>query len=44
MTLPVIYRRQVGRDLAGGYGWYNRQRDGLGDEFLAAVAAVFDTH
>lgn len=43
MALPVVYRRKVGRDLAGGYAWYNGQRDGLGDEFLAAVNAAFDT-
>ncbi|MEK7877985.1 MAG: type II toxin-antitoxin system RelE/ParE family toxin [Pseudomonadota bacterium] len=43
MALPVVYRRKVGRDLAGGYAWYNGQRDGLGEEFLAAVNAAFDT-
>ena len=43
MGLPVVYRRKVGRDLAGGYAWYNGQRDGLGEEFLAAVGAAFDT-
>ena len=43
MGLPVVYRRQVGRDLAGSYAWYNGQRDGLGEEFLAAVDTAFDT-
>src|SRR6266567_9354114 len=43
MGLPVVYRRKVGRDLAGGYAWYNGQRDGLGEEFLAAIDAAFDT-
>ena len=43
MSLPVVYRRKVGRDLAGGYVWYNGQRDGLGEEFLAAVNTAFDT-
>jgi plasmid stabilization system protein ParE len=43
MALAVVYRRKVGRDLAGGYAWYNGQRDGLGEEFLAAVNAAFDT-
>jgi len=42
MSLPVVYRRKVGRDLAGGYAWYNGQREGLGEEFLAAVDAAFD--
>ena len=43
MALPVVYRRKVGRDLAGGYGWYSGQRDGLGQDFLTAVDATFDT-
>ena len=43
MSLPVVYRRKVGRDLADYFGWYNEQRDGLGEEFLSAVDAVFDT-
>lgn len=33
----------VKRDLAGGDAWYYGQRDGLGEEFLVAVAALFDT-
>ena len=36
MALPVVYRRKVGRDLAGAYGRYEEQRAGLGEEFLAA--------
>ena len=43
MGLPVVYRRKVGRDLAGGYAWYNGQHDGLGEEFLAAVSTALDT-
>jgi plasmid stabilization system protein ParE len=42
MALPVVYRRKVGRDLAGEYGWYEDQRAGLGEEFLAAIHATFD--
>jgi plasmid stabilization system protein ParE len=42
MSLPVVYRRKLGRDLAGAYGWYEDQRAGLGEEFLAAVDATFD--
>ena len=42
MALPVVYRRKVGRDLAGAYGRYEDQRAGLGEEFLAAVDATFD--
>jgi plasmid stabilization system protein ParE len=39
MTLPVVYRRRVGRDLAGAYGWYEEQHAGLGEEFLVSVGA-----
>ncbi len=42
MTTPVVYRRKVGRDLAGAYGWYEVQRPGLGEEFLTSVDATFD--
>ena len=42
MALAVVYRRKVGRDLAGAYGWYEEQRAGLGEEFLAAVDTTFD--
>ena len=42
MVLPVVFRRKVGRDLAGAYGCYEEQRAGLGEEFLAAVDASFD--
>jgi plasmid stabilization system protein ParE len=42
MSLPVVYRRAVGRDLAAGFGYYEEQADGLGEKFLAAVNASFD--
>ena len=40
MALPVVYRRKVGRDLAGGYAWCEGQRPGLGEEFLAVNASL----
>src|SRR5947208_1469765 len=43
MALPAVFRRKVGRDLAGAYGWYEDERAGLGAEFLGAVDACFDT-
>ena len=42
MPLPVVYGRRVGPGLANAYGWYEAQRPGLGEEFLAAVDASFD--
>jgi len=42
MALPLVFRRRVGEDLAGAYQWYEEQRVGLGEGFLAAVDASFD--
>ena len=42
MSLPVVYRRQVGRDLAAGFGYYEGQTKGLGERFLTAVGSAFD--
>ena len=42
MPLPVVYRRRVGLDLAAGFGYYEEQANGLGDEFLIAVDSAFD--
>ncbi len=42
MALRLVFRRAAGRDLAAAYGWYQAQRTGLGEEFLAAVNASFD--
>lgn len=42
MSLPVVYRRKVGRDLAVGFGYYEGQSPGLGERFLNAVDSVFD--
>ena len=42
MTAAVVYRRQVGRDLAAGFHYYAAQASGLGEKFLATVAGVFE--
>jgi toxin ParE1/3/4 len=42
MSLPVVYRRQVGRDLAAGLGYYEDQTRGLGERFLTAVGSALD--
>ena len=41
MALPVVYRRQVGLDLASGFGYYEEQSKRLGEEFLGAVDSSF---
>jgi toxin ParE1/3/4 len=42
MSLPVVYRRQVGRDFAAGFEYYEGQTKGLGERFLTAVGSAFD--
>ena len=42
MSLPVAYRRKVGRDLAAGFGYYEGQTENLGEKFLTAVDSTFD--
>ena len=42
MSLPVVFRRKVGRDLAAGFGYYEGRTEGLGERFLAAVGSVLD--
>lgn len=37
MSLPVVYRRKVGRDLAAGFEYYEGQIEELGEKFLTAV-------
>ena len=42
MSLPVVYRRKVGRDLAAAFGYYEDQLEDLGEKFLTAVDSTFD--
>ena len=42
MALAVVYRPKVGRDLAAGFGYYEGQSPGLGEQFLSAANAAFD--
>ena len=42
MSLPLVYRRRVGEDLASAFAYYEEQLEGLGERFLSAVASTFD--
>ncbi|MGH8469754.1 MAG: type II toxin-antitoxin system RelE/ParE family toxin [Gammaproteobacteria bacterium] len=42
MPLPVVYRRQVGRDLGAAFDYYELQTERLGEKFLTAVDSAFD--
>ena len=37
MSLPLIFRPEVQSEIEDAYLWYERQRAGLGDDFLASV-------
>jgi toxin ParE1/3/4 len=41
--LPIVFRRGVGRDMAAAFRWYEAQRAGLGEEFLAAARSSFQS-
>jgi toxin ParE1/3/4 len=42
MTHPLVIRPEAEEDMAEGRNWYERQRAGLGAEFLTAADDVFD--
>ena len=42
MSLPLVYRRRVGEDLASAFAYYEEQLEGLDERFLSAVASTFD--
>lgn len=39
----LVLRAQAEADLDHAYGWYEREREGLGDEFLQEVRATLAT-
>ena len=42
MSVPVIITQEAEQDLAEGRDWYDRQKYGLGAEFVAAVGDVLE--
>ena len=42
MRLPVVFRPEARDEVDEAFAWYERQRPGLGEEFLAAVREVLD--
>ena len=38
--MPVIVRPAAAADIEDAYLWYERQRPGLGEEFLTAIDAT----
>ena len=42
MSLPLSFHPEVQAEVDDAYKWYERQRHGLGDDFLAEIEKVFD--
>jgi plasmid stabilization system protein ParE len=42
MSLPLVFHPDIQGEIGKAYHWYEQQHAGLGDDFLAAVEAVFD--
>jgi plasmid stabilization system protein ParE len=42
VNLPLVVNPAAEADLADAKAWYDRQRDGLGDELLECAEEVFD--
>lgn len=42
MSWRVLVRPEAGEDVEGAAAWYDNRRDGLGDEFVEEVLAVYD--
>lgn len=34
---PIVYQRRASSDIRAAFRWYEDQRSGLGEEFLAAI-------
>jgi len=39
---PLVVRDEAEQDIASARAWYDKQRPGLGDDFLDAVQETFD--
>jgi plasmid stabilization system protein ParE len=37
VSLPIVTRPRAATEIEAGYRWYERERPGLGEEFLEAV-------
>jgi plasmid stabilization system protein ParE len=40
--MPLVFRPAAAADIEEAFLWYERQRPGLGEEFLAAVQSAVD--
>ena len=42
MSVPLVFHPEVRAEIDDAYQWYEQNRSGLGDDFLAALDAVFN--
>jgi hypothetical protein len=43
MAVELVMAPEAARDIDEAYGWYERRRTGLGEEFLSCVDACIQT-
>ena|SRR6266478_8093821 len=43
MSLPLEYHASVTDDIDAAFAWYEEQREGLGDDFLARLRELLDS-
>jgi hypothetical protein len=43
MKLPVVTRPRAAAEIQAGYQWYEKEREGLGEEFLMTVDQMVGT-
>jgi toxin ParE1/3/4 len=42
MNLPLVFQAGVRDEIDDAYSWYEKRRQGLGEQFLTAVQSVLD--
>ncbi len=42
MSLPLVIRPEAEQDILGARDWYDRQREGLGDDFTEQMVIAFE--
>ena len=42
MSIPIVFQAGVRDEIDDAYDWYEKQRSGLGEDFLAEIQTVLD--
>jgi hypothetical protein len=41
MTWEIVYRKEVKKEMKAAYKWYEKEKEGLGEEFAECVQEAF---